>query len=118
MVRADGTVLPPFDSAKSIIWPWGIAIDGNDNVWVANAMGHSVTQLCGARPANCSSGTKTGDPISPAGGYIGGLQIITTSPLIPPVTCGSRTTGICPNRASSKCRSRRWPPPASAATAR
>jgi streptogramin lyase len=77
MVRADGNVLPPFDGGKSIIAPWGVAIDGNDNVWVANATGRSVTQLCGARPGNCPPGTKTGDPISPPGGYIGGLQIIT-----------------------------------------
>ena len=42
MVRPDGTVLPPFDAGKSINGPWGIAIDGNDNVWVANATGHSV----------------------------------------------------------------------------
>lgn len=77
MVRPDGTVVPPFDGGKSINGPWGIAIDGNDNVWVANAMGHSVTQLCGARPANCPPGAKTGDPISPPGGYIGGMQIIT-----------------------------------------
>ena len=77
MVRPDGTVLPPFDAGKSINGPWGIAIDGNDNVWVANATGHSVAHLCGARPANCPPGTKTGDPISPPGGYIGGLQILT-----------------------------------------
>jgi sugar lactone lactonase YvrE len=77
MVRPDGTVLPPFDGGKSIVGPWGIAIDGNDNVWVANATGRSVTHLCGARPANCPPGTNTGDPISPPGGYIGGLQIIT-----------------------------------------
>jgi hypothetical protein len=77
MVLADDTVLPPFDGGKSIIGPWGIAIDGNDNVWVANATGRSVTHLCGARPANCPPGTKTGDPISPPSGYIGGLQIIT-----------------------------------------
>ena len=77
MVRPDGTVLPPFDGGKSIIGPWGIAIDGNDNVWVANSTGRSVTLLCGARPANCPPGKKTGDPISPPGGYIGGLQIIT-----------------------------------------
>jgi hypothetical protein len=77
MVRPDGTVLPPFDGGKSIIAPWGIAIDGNNNVWVANAAGRSVTHLCGARPENCTPGTKTGDPISPPGGYIGGLQIIT-----------------------------------------
>jgi hypothetical protein len=84
MVRPDGTVLPPFDGGKSIIAPWGIAIDGNDNVWVANATGHSVTQLCGARPENCPPGTKTGDPISPPGGYIGGLQNAITDVAIDP----------------------------------
>jgi hypothetical protein len=77
MVRPDGTVLPPFDAGKNINGPWGIAIDGNDNVWVANSIGRSVTLLCGARPANCPPGTKTGDAISPPSGYIGGLQIIT-----------------------------------------
>jgi streptogramin lyase len=77
MVRPDGMVLPPFDGGKSINGPWGIAVDGNDNVWVANAFGRSITQLCGGRPETCPPGTKTGDPISPAGGYIGGLQIIT-----------------------------------------
>jgi hypothetical protein len=76
MVRPDGMVMP-IDGGKSINGPWGIAVDGNDNVWVANSVGHSVTQLCGTRPANCPPGKKTGDPISPAGGYIGGLQIIT-----------------------------------------
>jgi len=84
MVRPDGTVLPPFDGGKSIIAPWGIAIDGNDNVWVANATGHSVTHLCGARPANCPPGAKTGDPISPPGGYIGGLQNAITDVAIDP----------------------------------
>ena len=68
MVQPDGTVLPPFDAGKSIVGPWGVAIDGNDNVWVANSIGRSVTQLCGARPANCPPGAKTGDPISPPGG--------------------------------------------------
>ncbi|HEY2385465.1 MAG TPA: hypothetical protein VGK30_00770 [Candidatus Binatia bacterium] len=77
MLRPDGTALPPFDGDKSIIAPWGLVIDGNDNVWVANATGRSVTQLCGARPSNCPPGAKTGDPISPSGGYIGGLQILT-----------------------------------------
>jgi streptogramin lyase len=77
MARPDGTVLPPFDGGKSIVGPWGIAVDGNDNVWVANATGRSITHLCGARPENCPPSMKTGDPISPPGGYIGGLQIIT-----------------------------------------
>ncbi len=77
MVQPDGTALPPFDGEGSIKGPWGIAIDGDDNVWVANATGHSVTQLCGARPENCPPEAKIGDPISPPGGYIGGLQIVT-----------------------------------------
>ena len=77
MIRPDGTALPPFDAGKSILAPWGVVIDGNDTVWLANATGRSITQLCGARPANCPPGLKTGDPISPPGGYIGGLQILT-----------------------------------------
>lgn len=77
MIRPDGTVLPPFDAGKSMIGPWGIAIDGNDNVWVANSTGRSIMQLCGVRTGNCPPGFKTGDPISPPGGYVGGLQIIT-----------------------------------------
>jgi DNA-binding beta-propeller fold protein YncE len=77
MIRPDGTVLPPFDGGKSIIGPWGIAIDGNDNVWVANSTGRSITHLCGVRPETCPPGFKTGDAISPPGGYIGGVQIIT-----------------------------------------
>jgi streptogramin lyase len=77
MIRPDGTVLPAFDANKTIIGPWGIAIDGNDNVWIANSTGRSVAQLCGARTENCPPGMKTGDPISPSSGYIGGLMIIT-----------------------------------------
>jgi len=77
LVHPDGTVLGPFDANKSIIGPWGIAIDGNDTVWVANSTGRSITQLCGVRVESCPSGFKTGDSISPVGGYIGGLQIIT-----------------------------------------
>jgi len=77
LLRPDGTVLGPFDAGKSIIGPWGIAVDGNDTVWVASSTGRSVTQLCGVRLAACPPGFKTGDPISPSGGYVDGLQIIT-----------------------------------------
>jgi hypothetical protein len=77
MICPDGTVLPPFDAGKSIIGPWGIAIDGNDNVWVANSTGRSIAQLCRVRTGTCPPGFKTGDPISPSSGYVGGLQIIT-----------------------------------------
>jgi hypothetical protein len=36
-------------------WAWGIAVDGNDNVWVANALGRSVVHLCGAEPKNTTA---------------------------------------------------------------
>ncbi len=49
--------------------PWGIAADGNDNIWVANFAGQRLTELCGARPQNCPPGKRTGDPISPDTGY-------------------------------------------------
>jgi len=77
LVQPDGTVLGPFDGGKSIVGPWGIAIDGDDNIWVANSTGRSITQLCGVRVKNCPPGFETGSPISPPGGYSGGLQIIT-----------------------------------------
>jgi len=108
MVRPDGTVLPPFDAGKSINGPWGIAIDGNDNVWVANATGRSVTHLCGARPANCPPGTKTGDPISPPGGYIGGLQILTDLAIDPAGNLWVANNWDMPEQAGFK----KVPPPA------
>jgi len=50
-------------------WPWGIAVDGNDNVWVANFTGQRIMQLCGVNEANCPVGVRTGEPISPDEGY-------------------------------------------------
>ena len=76
MITPDGTVHGPFNAGGAITAPWGIAIDGNDNVWVASSTSHSVTQLCGVRPETCPPGLKTGDPITPSEGYIGGLQIV------------------------------------------
>jgi streptogramin lyase len=84
LMRPDGTVAGTFDGGKSIDSPWGIAVDGNDNVWVANGGGHSITLLCGARPANCPPGARTGDAISPPGGYVGGLQAAITDIVVDP----------------------------------
>jgi streptogramin lyase len=83
MIRPDGTVLGPFNADGAITGPWGIAIDGNDNVWVASSTSHSVTQLCGVRTETCPPGLKTGDPITPSEGYIGGLQIVAPIALDP-----------------------------------
>jgi hypothetical protein len=81
MIRPDGTQGPgsPFNGEHSIIGPWGITIDGNDHVWIANGFGKTVTELCGVRTETCPPGNKTGDPISPPKtGYVGkGMQYLT-----------------------------------------
>jgi len=76
MIAPDGTVHGPFNAGNAITGPWGLAIDGNDNIWVASSTSQSVTQLCGVRTETCPTGLKTGDPITPSGGYIGGLQTV------------------------------------------
>jgi hypothetical protein len=63
-----------------------VVVDGNDNVWISNfAMPTSpIVQLCGARTENCPPGMKTGDQISPPGGYVGGgLQMQTDLAISP-----------------------------------
>jgi len=53
---------------------WGIAVDGDDNLWVANFSGRRLSHLCGARASTCPSG-QTGAPISKDTGYpFDGLQ--------------------------------------------
>jgi streptogramin lyase len=81
LLRPDGSEYPgsPFKGG-GLPGPWAATIDGNDNVWVSNfAAPHSpITQLCGVRTENCPPGFKTGDQISPPGGYVGGgLQMQT-----------------------------------------
>lgn len=70
MLTPDGAVSPgsPFTQG-GLYMPWGIAVDGGDNVVVANFTGKRLGFLCGANPANCPPGFNTGDPISPSGGY-------------------------------------------------
>jgi hypothetical protein len=63
---------------KGITGPWAVSIDGNDNVWISNFSSSEagIVQLCGFRTENCPPGMKTGDAISPPGGYVGGgLQL-------------------------------------------
>ena len=81
LLKPDGSEYPgsPF-KGDGLPGPWAATIDGNDNVWVSNfAMPNSpITQLCGVRTGNCPPGFKTGDQISPPGGYVGGgLQMQT-----------------------------------------
>ncbi|TWT60690.1 hypothetical protein [Rubinisphaera italica] len=50
MITPDGTAHGPFNAGGAITGPWGIAIDGNDNVWIASSTSHSVAQLRGVHP--------------------------------------------------------------------
>ena len=83
MISPDGTVHGPFNADGAINGPWGVAIDGNDNIWVASSTSHSITQLCGVRTDTCPQGAKTGDPITPPEGYIGGLEVVAPIALDP-----------------------------------
>ncbi len=75
VLQPDGSKAPfsPI-SGKGLAGPWAVAVDGNDNVWVSNLVSDStgIVQLCGVRTENCQPGMKTGDAISPPGGYVGG----------------------------------------------
>lgn len=62
-----------------ITLPWGIAVDGDDTVWVFNFGAVKVgtqtdtptgiSRFCGVATRHCPKGMKTGDPISPSTGY-------------------------------------------------
>ena len=58
--------------------PWGIAVDGEGNIWVSNFGATMLasdfnegrlSKLCGANPAAWPKGLTMGDPISPQTGY-------------------------------------------------
>ena len=87
LLRPDGTPYPgsPF-TGGGLPGPWAATIDGNDNVWISNfaAAQSPIVQLCGVRTENCPPGFKTGDQISPPGGYVGGgLQMQTDLAISP-----------------------------------
>lgn len=73
----DGEKIGGF-SGGGIDGPWGICVDGEDNIWVGNfgplKPGSNfnkgrVSKLAGANPATRPSGKALGDPISPSSGY-------------------------------------------------
>jgi hypothetical protein len=82
MIRPDGTQLDPkgFTGSGMVDVPWGLNIDGNDDVWVANCTVRAngirgVVLLAGANPQGHPAGTKPGDLIHIF--KIGSLQILT-----------------------------------------
>ena len=55
--------------------PWGVSVDGNDDVWVANFMGRGVSFLAGAAPSGRTRAFKTGDVIHTI--HSGSIQMLT-----------------------------------------
>jgi hypothetical protein len=79
VLRPDGTEasFSPV-SGNGLAAPWAASVDGNDNVWIPNFNSWSagIVELCGFRTEHCPPGLKTGEAISPPGGYVGGgLQL-------------------------------------------
>ena len=63
LITQDGK--PTRFSGGGLTIPWGIAVDGNANVWVANFAGRRLSQLCGRKTSSCPRGAHPGDAISP-----------------------------------------------------
>ncbi len=65
MIRPDGTQTSStgYNDAGLIDIPWGLNIDGNDDVWIGNFRGRGVVLMAGAEPKGHPANTKTGDVI-------------------------------------------------------
>ncbi|MEJ8572716.1 NHL repeat-containing protein [Microbaculum marinum] len=68
MFGPDGSVKGSF-TGGGVVVPWGISLDGDNNVWVSNFGGQRLSHFCGPNPDTCPAGKTTGDPISPKSGY-------------------------------------------------
>ena len=77
MIRPDGTQPVPggFTGGGVIVVPWGINIDGNDDVWVASSAGKQLVYMAGSDTKGHPAGTKTGDLLHVFGN--GTLQTLT-----------------------------------------
>lgn len=67
-VTPDGRIVDRY-SGGGLSVPWGVAVDGDDHVWIADFNGGRVSKFCGANEANWPCGLSVGDPISPPDGY-------------------------------------------------
>jgi hypothetical protein len=66
LIKPNGQIASKQPIKSGVVNPWGITVDGDDNVWVANFSGQRLTELCGTEPQNCPPGKRrTGAPISP-----------------------------------------------------
>jgi len=82
MIRPDGTQPAPEGyTGEAINIPWGLNVDGNDDVWVGNMWSRSVTLLAGDDTKGHPAGTKTGDVIHVF--KSGSIQMITDASIDP-----------------------------------
>jgi len=56
-----------------LLMPWGIAVDGGNNVWLSNFDGNTISYFCGEDTSKCPPGHETGDPIAQEGFFFNGL---------------------------------------------
>jgi hypothetical protein len=77
MIRPDGSQPAPtgFTGDKAVSVPWGLNIDGNDDVWIGNFWGRGVVLMAGDNTKGHPAGTKTGDAIHVFKG--GSIQMLT-----------------------------------------
>ena len=76
MTRPDGTQPAPKGfSGLPINVPWGLSIDGNDDVWFGNFYGRGVILMAGEDAKGHPAGTKAGDVIHQF--QSGSIQMIT-----------------------------------------
>jgi hypothetical protein len=70
LIKPGGKTAPRKIDGAGLNNPWGITVDGDDNVWVANFGGQRLSELCGSETRNCPPGKRhVGAAISPASGY-------------------------------------------------
>ncbi len=82
--RVGKTMKASVFTGGGITVPWGIAVDGDDNVWVANFGGQRLSEFCGVKASKCPAGVETGDPISPDTGYTSDALTRNTGVVIDP----------------------------------
>ena len=77
MIRPDGTQPAPMGYTGNgvINVGWGVSIDGNDDVWVANFWGRGVVLMAGFEPKGHPADTKPGDVVHQFTG--GTIQMLT-----------------------------------------
>jgi ethanolamine utilization protein EutQ (cupin superfamily) len=83
MIRPDGTQPAPtgFAGNKEVSVPWGLNIDGNDDIWIGNFWGRGVVLMAGDGAKGHAAGTKTGDVIHVFKG--GSIQMLTDTSIDP-----------------------------------